>query len=164
MLIATNGKSTEVAYFEGLKQEPWVRPRVVVVVEGGSPVDLVRGAARRRQRDDFDEAWAVCDVDDYPTRPATREADANDVQLAWSNPCFEVWLLLHYGNCAGYVENAKKARDLLRKHDPNWDKTALNFARFRDRIEDALRRADRLDPPPEGNPSTAVGRIITTLR
>ncbi|WP_405112878.1 RloB family protein [Micromonospora sp. NBC_01405] len=164
MLIATNGKSTEVDYFDGLKQEPWVRSRVVVVLERGSPVDLVRGAARRRQRDDFDEAWAVCDVDHYLTTPATREAVAADVKLAWSNPCFEVWLLLHYENCTRYVENAKKARDLLRKHDPDWDKTALNFDRFRNRIEDALRRADRLDPPPKSNPSTSVGQIIAALR
>ncbi|NBE81798.1 RloB family protein [Micromonospora rubida] len=164
MLIATNGESTERAYFNGLKQESWVRPRVVVVVQRGSPVDLVRGAGRRRQRDDFDEAWAVCDIDEYPTQPASVEAVASDVKLAWSNPCFEVWLLLHYDNCTRFVENAKKARDLLREHEPHWDKTALNFDRFRDRIEDALRRATQLDPPPKGNPSTAVGQIIAALR
>ncbi|MEV1154298.1 RloB family protein [Micromonospora chokoriensis] len=164
ILIATNGESTERAYFDGLKQESWVRPRVVVVAERGSPVNVVRGAARRRQRDDFDEAWAVCDVDDFATEPATREAVSTDVNLAWSNPCFEVWLLLHYGNCTRFVENAKRARDLLREHDPAWDKTALDFGNFRDRIEDACRRADRLDPPPEGNPSTAVGHIIAALR
>ncbi|MFI7433181.1 RloB family protein [Micromonospora haikouensis] len=164
MLLATNGEATERAYFNALKQEPWVRPRVVVVVERGSPVDVVRGAARRRKSDDFDEAWAVCDVDDYRTEPASGEAVAADVRLAWSNPCFEVWLLLHYGRHVGFVENAKKARDLLRAHDPQWDKTALDFDKFRDRIEVACQRADQLDPPPEGNPSTSVGRIVAALR
>jgi RloB-like protein len=164
LLIATNGESTERAYFNRLKQEPWVRPRVVVVVERGSPVNVVRGAARRRQRDDFDEAWAVCDVDEFATEQAAHEAVTADVKLAWSNPCFEVWLLLHYGNCTRFVENAKKARDLLREQDPAWDKTALDFDRFRDRIDDALRRAERLDAPPEGNPSTGVGEIIAALR
>ncbi|MEU8009302.1 RloB family protein [Micromonospora parva] len=164
VLIATNGESTERAYFNGLKQEAWVRPRVVVVAERGSPVNVVRGAARRRQRDDFDEAWAVCDVDEFATEQAAREAVATDVRLAWSNPCFEVWLLLHYSNHTGFVENAKRARDLLREHNPAWDKTALDFANFRDRIEDACRRADRLDPSPEGNPSTSVGQIIAALR
>lgn len=164
VLIATNGESTERDYFNGLKQEAWVRPRVVVVAERGSPVNVVRGAARRRQRDDFDEAWAVCDVDDFATEPATRESAANDVNLAWSNPCFEVWLLLHYGNCTRFVENAKRARDLLREHDPSWDKTRLDFGNFRDRVEDACQRADRLDPPPDGNPSTSVGHIVAALR
>ncbi|MEV4769922.1 RloB family protein [Micromonospora humida] len=164
VLIATNGESTERDYFNGLKQEPWVRPRLVVVAERGSPVNVVRGAARRRQRDDFDEAWAVCDVDDFATEPAAREAVDSDVKLAWSNPCFEVWLLLHYESCTRFVENAKRARDLLRAHDPHWDKTALDFAKFRDRIEDARRRAECLDPAPEGNPSTSVGQIIDMLR
>ncbi|MFD6754794.1 RloB family protein [Micromonospora gifhornensis] len=164
MLIATNGESTERAYFNGIKHEAWVRPRVVVVAERGSPVDLVRAASRRRQSDDYDEAWAVCDVDEFATEPATREALAVDVKITWSNPCFEVWLLLHYRGHVGFVENAKKARDLLRAHDPQWDKTALDFAKFRDRIEDACRRADQLDPAPKGNPSTSVGQIIAALR
>ncbi|MEU7839461.1 hypothetical protein AB0B39_00665 [Micromonospora sp. NPDC049114] len=62
------------------------------------------------------------------------------------------------------MENAKRARDLLREHIPSWDKTRLDFGNFRDRIEDACRRADRLDPPPEGNPSTSIGQIIAALR
>ncbi|MCG5465063.1 RloB family protein [Micromonospora sp. NPDC053740] len=155
---------TKSAASSSLKQEAWVRPRVVVVAERGSPVNVVRGAARRRQRDDFDEAWAVCDVDDFATEPASREAVDADVNLAWSNPCFEVWLLLHYGNCTRFVDNAKRARDLLREHDPAWDKTRLDFGNFRDRVEDACQRADRLDPPPDGNPPTSVGHIIAALR
>ncbi|MGC4805260.1 hypothetical protein [Micromonospora sp. DT233] len=54
--------------------------------------------------------------------------------------------------------------DLLREQDPAWDKTALDFDRFRNRIDDALRRAEQLDAPPEGNPSTGVGEIIAALR
>ena len=164
MLIATNGESTERTYFDSLKRESWIRAKVVVVFERGSPVELVRGASRRQQENDYDEAWAVCDVDDYPTRDASTEARRSEVRLAWSNPCFEVWLLLHLGNHAGYVENAKKARDLLRRYIPNWDKTALDFDRFRDGVADACRRAARLDPPPDGNPSTSVEELVAALR
>ena len=73
-------------------------------------------------------------------------------------------MLLHLIHHAGHVENAKKARDLLRKHLPQWDKTALNFDSFRDGVADACLRAARLDPPPEGNPSTSVGDLVTALQ
>jgi hypothetical protein len=81
VLIATNGKSTERSYFNALKQEPWVKPgKIVVVYEGGSPEELVRGAGRRRDREDYDEAWAVCDVDEYATSPAAQPRSTDAVR------------------------------------------------------------------------------------
>ncbi|MFI7430525.1 RloB family protein [Micromonospora sp. NPDC049836] len=164
VLVATNGQSTERSYLLALKQEPWVRPRVVVVVERGSPIDMARGAARRRQRDDFDEAWGVCDVDHYEAAQAEAEAAALGVRLVWSNPCFEVWLLLHHVDCSGYLKNADKVHEKLRRAVKNWDKTALNFNDFRDGVENAVVRAQRLGPAPDRNPSTAVWQLIDTLR
>ncbi|WP_189043282.1 RloB domain-containing protein [Micromonospora sonchi] len=67
MLITTNGESTERAYFDALKREPWVSVKAAVAVERGSPVDLIRGAYRRQREDDYDEAWAVCDVEGNPS-------------------------------------------------------------------------------------------------
>ncbi|MFY1577708.1 RloB family protein [Verrucosispora sp. WMMD703] len=164
MLITTNGESTERTYFDALKREPWISAKVAVAVERGSPTDLVRGTGRRQRDNDYDEAWAVCDVDHYPPEEASAEAQRSGVRLAWSNPCFEVWLLLHLCHHAGYVENAKKARDLLRKHLPHWDKTLLDFDSFRSGVPDACRRAARLDPPPAGNPSTSVGELVAALQ
>jgi len=72
-LIATNGQSTEKSYLESLRAEPWIRPgKITVTFINGSPLDLVRGAARRRYADDYDDAWVVCDVDSYETDNATR--------------------------------------------------------------------------------------------
>ncbi|WP_204002990.1 RloB family protein, partial [Micromonospora lutea] len=93
VLITTNGESTERTYFDALKREPWISAKVAVAVERGSPVDLVRDAYRRQRDNDYDEAWAVCDVDHYPPGEASAEAQRSGVRLAWSNPCFEVWLL-----------------------------------------------------------------------
>jgi hypothetical protein len=164
MLIATNGESTERKYFTALRHEQWVHPRVTVVVERGAPIEVVRGAARRRDQSDFDQAWAVCDVDEYATNEATSAANESGVTLLWSNPCFEIWLLLHHSDCFSFVENAKKAGDRLRAHVKNWDKTALDFALFRDGVDDAVARARKLSPPPDANPSTAVWQLIEALK
>ena len=54
----------------------------------------------KRQRDSylaFDEVWCVHDVDDHPRLDEARiMARDNDISLAVSNPCFELWLLLHF--------------------------------------------------------------------
>lgn len=164
MLAVTNGESTERAYLEALRREPWLQQRLVVVVEKGSPIDAVRGAARRRDDNDFDQAYVVCDVDQYPIAGPTGEARRHNVTLLWSNPCFEVWLVLHHGDCSRYLESAGKAGDLLRAHVKNWNKTKLDFDAFRDGICAAVDRARKLDDPPEANPSTAVWRLVETLR
>jgi hypothetical protein len=44
-----------------------------------------------------DEVWCVFDVDEHPKLAEARDqANANGIQLAVSNPCFELWLLLHF--------------------------------------------------------------------
>lgn len=165
VLIATNGKSTEPAYFRELKREPWVRAgRTTVKFFGGSPADLVKAAAGLRDRDDYDEAWAVCDVDDYDTTAAADDAAVRDVRLIWSNPCFEVWLILHQADCTTYFENAAKAGERLRAVLGSWDKTSLDFAVFRAGVDDAVRRAKALAQPPKANPSTAVWQLVEMLR
>jgi hypothetical protein len=165
VLIATNGRRTERQYFLGLRQEDWVRAgRISVVYESGSPLEVVRGAAGRRERSDYDEAWAVCDVDEYSVVEASAEAVALGVSLLWSNPSFEVWLILHKGNCFAYIDGAAKAGDLLRALVVNWDKAKLDFSLFRDGVDDAVRRAKVLGDPPAANPSTAVWRLVEALR
>jgi RloB-like protein len=165
VLIATNGHSTERKYLTALKSEPWVqRGKVIVVFENGSPLEVVRGAYRRRNAEDYDAAWAVCDVDTYSTDGPTREASRNEVHLLWSNPCFEVWLILHKANCTAYLENADKCIAKLESIIGEWDKTKLDFSIFRDGIDDAVRRAKELGDPPAANPSTAVWRLIEALK
>lgn len=165
VLVVTNGESTEVDYLTGLKQQPWVIHRLwVVKKKASSPTQVIKVAASRRDEDDFDQAWAVCDVDHYPTAGSTTEARKRNVTLLWSNPCFEVWLLLHHTDCTRYLENADKVKALLKTQVKGWDKTKLNFADFSDKIDDAVRRARKLDSPPGANPSTALWQLVEALR
>jgi hypothetical protein len=127
-------------------------------------LEVVRAAAGRRERNDYDEAWAVCDVDEYSVVEASAEAVALGISLLWSNPSFEVWLILHKGNCFAYIDGAAKAGDLLRALVVNWDKAKLDFSLFRDGVDDAVRRAKVLGDPPAANPSTAVWRLVEALR
>ncbi|MER7165504.1 hypothetical protein ABT336_05410 [Micromonospora sp. NPDC000207] len=76
----------------------------------------------------------------------------------------EIWLILHHENCTRYLENAKRARDHLRRLVEGWDKTKLAFAGFRDGVDTATAYARALGEPPDANPSTAIWRLVEELR
>lgn len=165
VLILTNGSRTENDYFEALRGEDWVTAdKVRVKFEKGEPAAVVQRAARIRDDSAYDEAWAVCDVDEFDVKLAMASAKSLDIGLTLSVPCFEVWLILHVSErCPGF-NSATQAGAHLRKLLPNWDKKALKFADFREGIADAVVRAKRLGEPPGANPSTAVWQVIESLR
>ena len=164
VLIITNGKETEFDYFMALRDEPWITAHVQVKFKNGGPAAAVLRAAAFRDEEEYDEAWAVCDVDTFDVKQALANADAHEVGLTLSAPCFEVWLILHLSaGCPGF-NNAVQADAHLRKLLPTWDKTALSFDDFRTGVFDATARAKRLKEPPDANPSTAIWRLIDSLR
>lgn len=165
VLVVTNGNRTEADYFEALKKESWViADKVKVKFEHGEPAAVVLRAARIRDDNAYDKAWVVCDVDDFDVKSAITDATVRKVGLALSVPSFEVWLILHLSDgCPGF-NKATQVNAHLKKILPGWDKTALKFTDFRDGIFDAVTRAKHLDEPPDGNPSTAVWRLVESLR
>ena len=86
VLITTNGESTERAYFDALKREPWVSVKAAVAVERGSPVDLVRGTYRRQQESDYDEAWAGPSATSTITHLERRRPLPESQGYAWPGP------------------------------------------------------------------------------
>lgn len=184
MLVVCEGQVTEPQYFKGFRHVHGASTvRVVVKSPGGDPRALVeravalRGEAAaeaeaRRGRDPnlaYDEVWCVFDVDTHPRADAARQLAAREgVHLAVSNPCFELWLLLHLAEHAAHLTAAQAGR-LLRKHLPGYDKH-LRFDDFAAGYPDAVRRADSLGRrladtgPVDGNPSTGVYRLTERIR
>ncbi|WP_439660927.1 RloB family protein [Lentzea sp. HUAS TT2] len=161
MLVVCCGQ-TEQAYFDGLKRlsKPvTVKP----VVKVGSPAQLVRYAAKMRENDrgGFDEYWCVVDVDDFDIGEAIVEAGATGISLAVSNPCFEVWLILHFVDCAAGLSSPKAAAEKLRRHLPGYTKGMLDFAVLAERVDKAVERAKSLGA---GNPSSDVWRLVEVVR
>src|SRR5215213_11842726 len=177
VLIVCEGRATEGGYFKDLRSE--FRNRLVDIEvddRGAVPKTLVeRAAARkkeadreaRRRRDDFlryDEVWCVFDVDVHPNLPdARQQARANGIELAISNPCFELWALLHFQDQTSHLER-RDARSRLKRHLPDYEK-ALPFDRLNPGYSEAVTRAHELDRrcetdgEPGRNPSTGVHRL-----
>lgn len=165
ILIDTNGKCTEREYFTAVKELVWAQNgRVVVVFTNGAPIDVIRDAHRRQVESDFDHAWAVCDVDQFDIAKAQSAARHTNVQVAWSNPCFEVWLILHIAAHAAHFASADQVCEKVGKIlGKPWDKRAFDFSHFESGIADAVMRAKQLGAAPENNPSSDVWRVIEAM-
>jgi hypothetical protein len=189
-VVATEGQETERQYFEGFRSP---RLHVEVLPTGldgaSSPDRVLERLAEFRDRYDLagdDQLWLVVDVDRWGDRKLSEvcgSARSRGFETAVSNPCFELWLYLHFsdhdltgpewvalvdghkGNVSGAME--ARLRERLAEHG-GYQKSNLVFSRFRPRIPDAIERARALhaDPDerwPRALPGTHVYRLAERL-
>jgi hypothetical protein len=169
ILLYCGADRTEPDYFNGFKAT--LRASAVTVKvrqEGVDPVRLVRAAAgyRDRHRDEYDQVWCVVDVDQFDLDAAVAEARRHGIRLAVSNPCFELWLLLHHADCRAHCSGYPDLAARLKRHVPGYDKSRLNFADYAGAIAQASQRARDLEPTGADfgrNPSTNLWQVIETL-
>ncbi len=187
-ILFCEGKNTEPAYFSAIGR---VWNDALVSIESrdgiGVPIKIAREAVAfarseglaqggRRPRNRFekrDEVWAVFDRDNHQKyEEAVRLCETNGIRVARSNPCFEVWLILHEQDY-NRPDDSKKAQRVLEQLRPEYDRAGTKVpdcdeivARVRDAEERAqvllLRRQDEMQP--HGRPSTTVGNLTKAIR
>jgi hypothetical protein len=129
-----------------------------------------REAGRREDENvRYDHVWCVFDVDQHPLVPEARQqARANAIDLAVSNPCFELWFVLHFQDQTAHIERHKVQR-LCREHMPGYQKSPDCDA-LRPHQAEATERAIKLEnwqasrDNAGGNPSTGVHRLIQRIQ
>lgn len=157
VLIVCEGAETERQYFKKFAtHHKNSRIEVKVADKTGVPFSLVKAAkqfkreseiAAKRQRDQnlaYDSVWCVFDVDEHPNlHDARQTAAANGIYLAISNPCFELWLVLHMREPPG-MKHRHDIQDLLKSLVADYDKH-VDFDRYAPGYPAAVIRAKRLD-------------------
>jgi hypothetical protein len=183
ILAVCEGEATEPEYLEGFA-DVCHNPLVEVATSPGAGIpksvveearDRMRSAREAADRHDddnlaFDQVWAVFDVDDHPAiGEAKQTARDNGIFLAISNPCIELWLLLHFRDNPG-MQHREQMRVML-KDDfvAGYDKH-VNYSIFRDGYLEAVKRAARMqnaaDAAGEGNrnPTTGFFQLTEAIR
>ena len=180
--VYPEGSVTEYEYLRH-----WERANRSITLDWGesgmSPLSLVSRArddcrlsqrsAKRDGAPQFDEIWCVFDVDTHPqVHQAIFEATQSGVNVAVSNPCFELWLVLHSHDQRAHVDGRaiqRQASNLGLIDGKSVPEDAWGV--LDDNYEDARRRAKDLDhwhegngSPPRSNPSTDVWRLVDRLR
>lgn len=154
--IFCEGRNTEPDYFEALARS-FANGLVKVESIGGVgvPLTLVREAvaakkATLKRRDSFnarDQFWVAFDRDEHPNIPQAQDmARDNGVQVAFSNPCFELWLYLHLKEQDAPL-SPYEAQKLLKSCIPGYDPTRAKrccFEEISHGIADACVRAQRM--------------------
>ncbi len=181
MLIVCEGENTEPQYFKQFAlHHKNSRVKVKLADRTGVPFSLVRAAkeykneaarAAKREHDEniaFDSVWCVFDIDEHPhVHEARNMANANGINLAISNPCFELWLLLHLRDSPGMQHrHAMQAmmKDFIKDYDKN-----VNFKHYAQDYERAVERAKKLDTlaaqvgEPGRNPTTNVYELTESI-
>lgn len=190
-LIVCEGEKTEPFYFKGMRDalKSEFRNRIHIVVKGTGlhTVDLLDYALREsRLSGGYDHVWLAYDRDDFDLREfdsvVDKCAQGSDEMTVfhplWSNPCFEVWMLLHFGYTTAEMTSAEaiaKTDDAFRKYlkRPYKKNDTKLFEGLSSRLIDAISNAERLSgwheercmTNPSGmNPGTHLYEIVNTLQ
>jgi hypothetical protein len=91
----------------------------------------------------YEEIWCVFDVDEHPLlAEAKHQASANHIKTAISNPCFELWVLLHFQDQRAHIARSV-VQSLCRERIPGYKKL-LPCEALAPYLADAMNRAGEL--------------------
>jgi hypothetical protein len=187
-ILYCEGKNTEPGYFRALSQR--FRDALITIEAIGDVGDPSRIAERaitratqlglvgnkRRPANSFeaaDEVWAMFDRDEHEHfAGACARCTQKGIRIAISNPCFEVWLILHFSDF-DRPEHRREVQRVLRRFCPEYDpnrRKELNFQDALDNLSQAEERAELLvrrreaQGDPLGSPCTTVHELTRRIQ
>ena len=155
-LICTEGTKTEPEYFEMLNSFfrnvnikcPRSKP------SQNNPRAVMRQMKREIEKLGFqgtDQAWIVTDKNEWSeeqlNEPYQWSTECENFGFAVSNPNFEYWLLLHFEDGRD-IDSAKKVYSKLKSYIPNYNKSIDSSNFSKEKVENAVQRAQEKDVPP----------------
>lgn len=186
--IFSEGEKTERDYFKALGDTldsskvricyngPIGVPKTVATKAIGFASEKGLIKSRRRKKldsyEELDQVWAVFDRDEFPCyHEAKQMCDGAGVPYAYSDPCFELWINLHFGEhdapCTRH-QAQDTTKKLIVEYDPKSGKTAdFSFAigelqKAEERAENQ-RQARTDEANRDGNPSTNMYELTRKL-
>jgi hypothetical protein len=176
------GEKTEVVYLTH-----WYRlhrDRTIVTCsehEYTTPFDLVAAAVDQRRLDlkeakrgrgrAYDQYWCMFDVDEHPRLLEALElAAANEIRIALSSPCLELWFLIHFEDRTAYIDRHQAQRGSRSMLGCGKALTPVALESLVSKYEEAKKRALLLAAKHEGddsakpwNPYSEVWKLIDVI-
>lgn len=196
ILIVTEGEKSEPKYFEHFRtRQNNVEVRVVPNSKNGGKTDylnLIRKASRICKDDDLspksgDSVWIVADGDvNYQAADAIKKknealtqaratAEKEAYSLLISNPCFELWYLLHLRYTTAHLPDYDAVKKALEQAGiKDYEKHNDLYEQLSNDTLEAIKRAKRLETHQvengftlpldiDANPFTEVYRLVEKL-
>lgn len=101
-LVITDTEATERCFFNGLHDSlpDSVKQKLVIKVVETKTQNLLEKCRELTAYDaQYRIPWIVFDRDEVPNfDEIIKEASKSDINVGWSNPCFEIWMFAYFGN------------------------------------------------------------------
>lgn len=168
ILIVCEGEKTEPRYFSSWRRHERINALVEIVpgnICGTDPRRIVRYARDRKLRSGvvYDQVWCVFDRDEHKYIELAFElAKQHGLNLAFSNPNFELWFLLHFRDQKSPITRHGTVR-ALRRYLGHYKKSDDIYSKLRRRQPVAIRRARELRSARRSGPGLAARNPFTTV-
>lgn len=181
ILIGTEGANkTERLYFQNFNRTQKTFSIQFATGNATNPVGIVADTKKCRDKMDFqcgDRAYAVFDADLWGTQAnqiqqAKNDAKKENIEVILSNPCFEVWFVLHFDASTAPYNSSADVITKLKKYIPDYEKSKDIFGDLQCSRQTALFNAGNLRSYHQGNgttkqsnwnPMTDVDQLVTLL-
>jgi len=177
--VLTEGEETETGYVAALRSLDEVRRSVSITIEIGKehavPLKLVEEAMRIAKKPEIDTVWCLADIEAPAPHPNIDNAIAlaqkhPKVKIAFTNPCFELWLLLHDRDITGYRTTRAMESDVQQLRAVS-GKKITDAQYFMERRNEAITRAAQLrqihlrnsNRIPHNNPSSDMDLFLADI-
>jgi len=170
------------AIFYDLKINHAIAASSLVIAEHKhtDPLGVLQDLLDHPSYEDFDHQWIVIDRDEERTNggghtlecfnQAIAKADGKGIKVAYSNPCFEIWYLLHFEYRNTAIDRDELCKQLERDHQ--YKKNELLILN-QEQQDTAIKNAQKLIKswdavqgitfPATDNPSTTVHDLVKLL-
>jgi hypothetical protein len=189
ILIVCEGSKTEPIYFNALKKRlRLIMVYVEIIGKGAAPITVVNSAIdlrEQRKREakksltkaEYEIIYCVFDVE-APTphgslADAVGMANAHNLDVILSNPCFEYWYILHFRKTSAPFYTNDEVLSNLRQEYPDYSKSDADiFEVVYPKTNDAIKHSkevlseqhDNAEDLRNCNPSTHVHKIVEYLQ
>ena len=170
IVIICEGKDTETTYFENFNSK-YTKVDVRIIdksskgkdkIRATDPESLVKKSIEILSKDydinekDGDRVWCIFDVDiNYNNNNAIQSkiseinkakilSNKKHIRFGISNPCFELWYLLHFEYTTANLKDYNDVKQRLDKHIKNYDKNKNVYDEIKPYLKDAIDSSKKL--------------------
>lgn len=168
LALICEGSDTEPLYFSNFKNK-FINIDIQIVRNSSKagkktdPINIIKKAYEYKSKNndilnykDGDRIWCIFDVDiDYKNHNSKESkydqivktkklADKRKIDLGISNPCFELWYLLHFEYSTAFLKDYNDVEKRLKRNINSYSKSSNIYPLLKDNTENAIENANRL--------------------
>ena len=176
IVILCEGRETEWNYFQAIRSKKRRCNAKIEIIPGdkfgANPKNMLEHALKIKKKDEPDDIWLVLDHDNRSKiNEIIQEMKNAGFNVALSNPCFELWFLLHYSNSSSNLTSEQAKNELKKKYINDYDKSMSGiYSILKPHQRSAMFAAEQLrkyhldnNNDEMSNPSTNVDKLVSFL-